>query len=182
MKQLWRYLPETVASLSASILILYVLVPPRAVIALQACGRFIYWIALELLPFSLVLPILALWLLNAILGWTLTSLGGESYAPYHPRQDLADHPAAYATTVLTIAGFGILIAASAGFPIDAWLPLGGWAWLLVWAALFAPWFVLRHWTLHQAGWSSPVRAVLIVLAFGFVAGWLYCLSPWLTGL
>ncbi len=50
---------------------------------------------------------------------------------------------------------------------------------LIWAAIFAPWFLLRHWAPGCRGRLCPTRAMLVGLCgFGLV-GWVYLVSPWL---
>ncbi len=52
------------------------------------------------------------------------------------------------------------------------------AWILVWMALFAPWFLLNHWPSSAQGRPSPVRLALLGITVGGAFGWIYLWSPW----
>lgn len=110
--------------------------------------------------------------LNGTLGWVLRSLARDCVATGRAQ-------AALGSTVVALLAFAELISRSGKLPRGAWPDIGVSSWLLVWAALFAPWFLLSYWQPCDSGRGSPVRAILLPLGIAGVGGWLYLLAPWL---
>jgi hypothetical protein len=126
-----------------------------------------------ILPF-VVCPMFILWhrlLDNLFRGVAIGKL------PTKPPLGKRREKLAYILTGLAICAAIVLIKApeEATSVVSFGLP----AWPLIWAAIFAPWFLLRHWAPGRRGRLCPTRAMLVGLcAFG-LAGWIYLVSPWL---
>ena len=87
-----------------------------------------------------------------------------------PRRRLAT-----VVTTFLVVSFG---AALCLLPVEpVWVSLGLLAWLLLWAALTAPWFLLTRWKPSQKGRASRTRLALLSLSVCGVFGWGYLLSP-----
>lgn len=139
----------------------------------EVCGTGeVVW-ALLIFPF-LVVPMVVLWhrlLDNLFRGVAIGKLTTES--PLGKRQEqpayILTGLALCAATVLTTVPVHATSVVSFGLP----------AFPLIWAAIFSPWFLLRHWSPGRRGRLCPTRALLVGLcAFG-LAGWIYLASPWL---
>lgn len=81
-----------------------------------------------------------------------------------------------------VTGLGLVIAvvllSKPSVPVNA-VSLGAKGWPLMWAAVFAPWFIIRHWGAAREGRFTPIRSLLLTLGAVGAFGWIYLVSPWL---
>lgn len=142
----------------------------------------VYLLILPILVYHVFPLVFFLYVPNFLLAeWLHGMASSESASSVEERIDASfRNLGALVLTGLT-GGLAQYLVMRPGVATERWLPLGSAGWPLVWAAVFAPWFLIVHWEPAPArGRVSPVRLVLLLLSASALAGWLYLFSPWLA--